>query len=218
MTRQTSRKESFVCNCWFVAMMTNKHAFGMAHLSELTHCMARIYITSFEQCKQIRATLAQRSLCGVAPARQETDVFPTGKRATKKKKETRKRGRKNISFTADSKFRAKESTISEPKSLRPFPFLCTFFEHVEASMSPGWALPCVCTLTSSACAGRHLDIFGCQKQTWKRHSRLTILSGIVPTIVGEDAKHNGGFPRPSSRRRRSGGDEGLGSRLVRLWC
>ena len=88
----------------------------MAHLSELTHCLARINIPSFEQCKQIRTTLARRSLCGtgVAPAGQETGVFPDcyGGQVNvrpKKKKETRKRGRKNISFRADCKFRGPKS-------------------------------------------------------------------------------------------------------------
>ena len=40
--------------------------------------------------------------------KQETSVFPTGKRATKKTG-TRKRGEKNISFRADCKFQAKKS-------------------------------------------------------------------------------------------------------------
>ena len=62
--------------------------------------------------------------------------FPRQENVRQKKKETRKRGRKNISFIVDCKFRAKESTTSEPKSLHPFPFLCAFFEHVEASTSP----------------------------------------------------------------------------------
>ena len=106
----------------------------MAHLSELTHCLARMYIPSFEQCKQIRATLARRYLCGAAPVRQETSVVPDRKTCDKEK-ETKKRGRKNISFRGDCKFRAKESTISEPKRLGPFPFLCAFFQHVEASTS-----------------------------------------------------------------------------------
>ena len=81
-TRPTSCKESFVCNCWVCSTLLpwwqTERAFGMAHLSELTHCLARIYIPFFEQCKQIRATLARRFLCGtgVAPARQETGVFP----------------------------------------------------------------------------------------------------------------------------------------------
>ena len=93
---------------------------------------------------------------------------PTGKRATKKKGNKKKRI--NISFRADCKFRAKESTISEPKSLRPF--LCAFLTMLRRRRAPSWDLPCVCTLTSSASAGRHLDVFGSQKQTWKRHSRL----------------------------------------------
>ena len=109
----------------------------MAHLSELTHCLARMNFPSFEQCKQIRATLARRSLSQgtvLLPQGRRLVLSPTGKHATKKKKK-KKRGKKNISFRADCKFRAKESTISEPKSLRPFPFFCAFFEHVEASTS-----------------------------------------------------------------------------------
>ena len=85
----------------FVAMMTNslRHAFGMAHLSELTHCLARIYTPSFEQGKQIRATLARRPLCGTGVARQETGVFPDRKTCdTHTKKRNKKRGRKNIKF------------------------------------------------------------------------------------------------------------------------
>ena len=70
----------------------------MAHLSELTHCLARIYIPSFEQWKQIRATLARRSLCGtgVAPARQETGVFPDRKKCDKKKGNKKKRKEKHF--------------------------------------------------------------------------------------------------------------------------
>ena len=57
-------------------------------------------------------------------------------RKENKKKGNKKKGLKNTSFRADCKFWAKESTISEPKSLHPFPFLCAFFEHVEASPIP----------------------------------------------------------------------------------
>ena len=171
-----------------------EHAFGVAHLSELTHCLARIYIPSFEQCKQITATLARRFLCGtgVAPAKQEERrrvVFsPTGKCATKKKNRKQE--------TEEGKTFCSERTVNfEPKSQRflnqivfvnflsSAPFLSM---HVEASTSPklGFALYLYCTLTSSACAGQHLDVFGCQKQTWKRHSRLTILSGNLTHYSG----------------------------------
>ena len=145
----------------FVAMMTNRarlrHGtpFGAdALFGEDIHPFFRTV-----QADQGHAcpTLARRSLCGVAPARQETGVFLTGKRAAKKKKKKketrkRKRGRKNISFRADCKFRAKESMISEPKSLRPFPFLCAFLSMLRRRRAPSWAFPCVCTLTSLACA------------------------------------------------------------------
>ena len=139
----------------------------MAHLSELTHCLVRICIPSFEQCKQIRATLARRSLCGVAPARQETGVFPDRKTcAKKKKKETRKRGRKNISFRADCKFRGpKSQRFLNQKVFVHFLSSAPFLSILRRRRAPSRALPCVCTLTSSACAGRHLDVFGCQKQT-----------------------------------------------------
>ena len=40
-----------------------------------------------------------------------------------------------------------------------------FLSMLRHRRAPSWFLPCVCTLTSSACAGRHLDVFGCQKQT-----------------------------------------------------
>ena len=86
----------------------------MAQLSELTHCLARIHIpsNSFVQCKQIRATLAQRSLCSVASARQEAGVLPDRKTCDKKKEKGSKKKRKeNISLKADTKFRAKESWI-----------------------------------------------------------------------------------------------------------
>ena len=117
----------------------------MAHLSELTHCLARIYIPSFEQCKQIRATLARRSLCGVAPARQEIWCFPRQelKRATKKKKRKQEK-------EEGKTFRSERTVNFEPKSHRflnqkifvHFLFLCAFFEPVEASTSPklGFAL------------------------------------------------------------------------------
>ena len=64
---------------------------------------------------------------------------PTGK--VQKKGNKKKRKEKNF-VRADCEFRAKESTISKPKTLRPFPFLCAFFEHVEVSTSPnlGFAL------------------------------------------------------------------------------
>ena len=96
-------------------------------------------IPSFEQCKQIRATLSRRSLCGVAPARQETGIFPdrkTGDKQTGKKRKQEKEEGKTFRSERTANFGAKESTISEPKSVRPFPFLCAFFEHVEASTSP----------------------------------------------------------------------------------
>ena len=84
----------------------------MAHLSELTHCLARMHIPSFEQCKQIRTTLARRSLSGVAPARQETGVFPRQEyvRPKKKKKETRKEEGKT--------FRSERTVNFGPKSQR----------------------------------------------------------------------------------------------------
>ena len=59
---------------------------------------------------------------------------PTGKRATKKKGHKKKRKEKTFRSERTVNFGAKESTISEPKSLRPF--LCAFFDHGEASTSP----------------------------------------------------------------------------------
>ena len=92
-----------------------EHAFGMAHLSELTHCLARIYIPSFEQCKQIRATLARRSSCGtgVAPARQETGVFPDWKMCDKKRKQEKEEGKT---------FRSERIVNFGPKSQRFYHF------------------------------------------------------------------------------------------------
>ena len=63
---------------------------------------------------------------------------PTSKRATKKK-ETRKRGRKNISFRADCKFRGPKKRFLNQKVFAG-PFLCAFFDHVEASTSPNCKL------------------------------------------------------------------------------
>ena len=74
---------------------------------------------------------------------------PTGKRATKKKKETRKRGRrKNISFRADSKFRGPKSQ----RFLNPKVFVLSsapFLTMLRRRRAPSWDLPCACTLTSS---------------------------------------------------------------------
>ena len=141
----------------------------MAHLSELTHCLARILYPFFRkvQADQGHAcpTLLVRNWCCSRKARL---VFsPTGKRATKKKKkkkETRKRGRENISFRADCKFRGPKSQ----RFLNQKVFVLSsapFLSMLRRRRAPGRDLPCVCTLTSSACAGRHLDVFGCQKQT-----------------------------------------------------
>ena len=131
----------------------------MAHLSELTHCLARIYIPSFEQCKQIRAMLARRSLCGVAPARQETGVFPD--RRTCDKKEKRKQEKEE-----GKTFRSEWTVNFDPKSQRflnekvfvHFLSSAPFLSMLRRRRAPSWALPCVCTLTSSACAGRQLDV------------------------------------------------------------
>ena len=137
----------------------------MAYLSKLTHCLARIYIPSFEQCKQIRATLARCSLCGTGVARANRRLVFSGQEDVQQKKKGNKE-KEGKTFRSERTVNLgpkPESTISEPKSLCPFPFLCAFHEHVEASTS--WVSPCVCTLTSAACAVRHLDVFGCRKQT-----------------------------------------------------
>ena len=130
----------------------------MAHLSELTHCLARKNIPSFEQCKQIRATLARRPCAELVllPQGKKLVFSPTGNRATKKKKkkkETRKRGRKNISFRADCKFRGPKSQ----RFLNQKVFVLSsapFLTMLRRRRAPSWDLPCVCTLTTSACAGR----------------------------------------------------------------
>ena len=151
-----------------------EHAFSTAHLSELPHCLVRIYIPSFEQCKQIRATLARRSssLCGtgVALARQETGLLPDRKTCEKniKEKEEGKtsRSERMVNFGPTSQRFLNQKVFVHFLSSAP---LLSMLRHRRAT---SWTLPCVCTLTSSACAGWH-DVFGCQKQTWKRHSRLT---------------------------------------------
>ena len=124
-------------------------------------------------------------------------MFPDRKTCAKKnklKKETRKRGRKNISFRANCKFWAKESTISEPKSLRPFPFLCIFFEHVEASTSP------------------KLDFVLCLY-----HDKLSLRRATPRRIwLSKTDLKTAVLPGPLPDGRRSGGDEGLGSRLGSL--
>ena len=180
--RRPSCKETFFCNCWVCChtWWQTEHAFGAdALFGEDIHPFFRTMQADQAGCHACPMLLV-RNVCCFHKA-GDWCLSSTGKRATKKK-ETRKRGRKNISSRADCKFWAKESTISEPKGLRPFPFLCAFFELLRRRQS--WALPCVCTLTSSACAGWHLNVFGCQKQTWKRHSRLTILSGNLAHYSG----------------------------------
>ena len=145
---------------------------------------SNIYIPSFEQCKQIRATLARRSLCGVAPARQETGVFPDRKTGDKKKRKQEKEEGKTFCSERTVNFGPKSQRFLNQKvfvhSLSSAPFL----SMLRRRRAPSWALPCVCTLTSLACAGQHLNVFGCQKQTWKRHSRLTILSGNLTHCSG----------------------------------
>ena len=71
----------------------------------------------------------------------------------KKKKETRKRGRKNISFRADCKFRGPKSQ----RFLNQKVFVLSsapFLTMLRRRRARSWDFPCVCTLTSSACAGR----------------------------------------------------------------
>ena len=90
--------------------MTAKGGMTAIGYRPATGC--NIYIPSFEQCKQTRATLARRSLCGTAwcCSRKAGDwCFPRQETMQQKKKETRKRGRKTISFRADCKFRGRKS-------------------------------------------------------------------------------------------------------------
>ena len=158
----------------FVAMMRSwqtEHAFGMAHLSELTHCLARIYIPSFEQCKQIRATLARRSLCrtGVAPARQETGVFPDRQTCDKKKGNKKKR-KESISFRADCKFRGPKSQQFLNSNQKVF--VLSSVPLVEASTSPKLGFALCLYLDKLSLRRATLRRFWLSKHTWKRHSRL----------------------------------------------
>ena len=130
----------------FVAMMTNRarlrHGtpFGAdALFGEDIHPFFRTL-----QADQGHAcpTLLVRNWCCSRKAGRL--VFsPTG--ATKKKRKQEKEEGKTFRSERTVNFGGgggggKESTISEPKSLRPF--LCAFFDHVEASTSPklGFAL------------------------------------------------------------------------------
>ena len=139
-TRPTSCKESFIKSAiaGFVAMMTNRARLRQgtpfradALFGEDIHPFFRTV-----QAEQGHAcpTLLVRNWCC---SRKAGDwCFPPQENVRKKKKKTRKRGRKNISFSADCKFRAKESRFPNQKvfvhSLSSAPFL----RSVEASSSP----------------------------------------------------------------------------------
>ena len=143
-TRPKSCKESFVC--WVCSTLLpwwqTEHTFGMAHLSEMTHCLARIYIPSFKQCRQIRATLARRSLCGtgVAPARQDW-CFPRQENVRQKKKRKREKEERKT-FRSERTVNFGGQRVNDFWTKKSSSFLCAFFEHVEASTSPrlGFAL------------------------------------------------------------------------------
>ena len=104
-------------------------------------------------------------------------------------------------------FRSERTVNSGPKSqqflkksLRPFPFVCAFFEHVEASTSPklGFAL---CLYPDKVSLRRATPRRFWQSKTdlkmalWAKYLEWEVL----PTIVRKDAKQNGGFTRSSSR-------------------
>ena len=99
------------------------------------------------------------SLCGtgVAPAAARNWCFPRQVNVRPKKKKKRKQekelGRKNISLRADCKFRGPKSQ----RFLNQKVFVLSsapFLTMLRRRRAPSWDLPCVCTLTTSACAGR----------------------------------------------------------------
>ena len=107
--------------------------------SELTHCLVRMYIPSFEQCKPGHACpmLLVRNWC--CSGKQTTGVFPTGKRATKRKQ--KKRGTKTFRSERTVNLGPKSRRFLNQKVFVDFPFFlipCAFYEHVEASTSSSW--------------------------------------------------------------------------------
>ena len=118
----------------------------MAHLSELTHCFARIYSPFFRtvQADQDHTcpTLLVRNWCC---SRKAGDwCFPQQVNMVnvrQKKKETRKRGRKNISFREYCKFRAPKSQ----RFLNQKVFVLSsalFLTMLRRRRAPSWDLPC----------------------------------------------------------------------------
>ena len=181
--KASSAFAGFVARPWW----QTEHTFGMAHLSELTHCWrgyaSLLSNTASRDQGHACPTLLVRNWCC---SRNAWDwCFPDRKTCDKKKGNKKKRNEKRFfqSWLYISGQKVNDFWTKKSSSISIwFPFLWAFFEHVEASTSPklGFAW---CTLTSSACAGWHFDAFVCKKQTWKRHSRLTILSRILPTLA-----------------------------------
>ena len=160
----------------------------MAHLSELTHCFARIYSPFFRtvQADQDHAsacpTLLVRNWC--CSRKAEDWCFPQQVNVRQKKKEKRKRGRKNISFRADCKFRGPKSQ----RFLNQKVFVLSsapFLTMLRRRPAPSWDLPCVCTLTSSSCAGRAPGRFWLSKTDLKTALLAKIRVGNVPHYSGE---------------------------------
>ena len=121
-----------------------EHAFGVAQLFELTHCLARIH--PFFQTVQADqpgprlpdAPCAEQVLL---PQGRRLVFSRTGKRATKKKK------KREEEIEEGKTFRSERTVNFGPKSqrflnqsLRPFPFLCAFFEQASTSPKLGFAL------------------------------------------------------------------------------
>ena len=130
----------------------------MAHLSELTHCFARIHSPFFRtvQADQDHAcpTLLVRNW--YCSRKAEDWCFPQQVNMVnvrQKKGNKKKRKEKHISFREDCKFRGPKSQ----RFLNQKVFVLSsapFLTMLRRRRAPSWDLPCVCTLTSSACAGR----------------------------------------------------------------
>ena len=92
-----------------------------------------------------------------------------GKRATKKG--NKKKRKENISFREDCKFRGQRANDFWTK--KSSSFLLRLFWPCWGVDEPQAGICLVFVPWQAQPApGAHLDVFGCQKQTWKRHSRL----------------------------------------------
>ena len=134
-----------------------EHAFGMAHLSELMHCFARMYIPVLSNSASRSGPRLPDAPCAVLLPQGRRLVFsPTGIRATKKRKKQEKEEGKTFRSERTVNFRPKSqrflnqkvfvyflssapflSRLRRWRAKRPQAGLCLVFVPWQAQPAPG---------------------------------------------------------------------------------